>query len=231
MQEIILNAEIRDNTGKHAKYSRKRDMVPGVYYSHGEGNISIEVSKLALEQLVFTSEAHVIDLKLKDGRSKKCIIRDVQYDPVSDKPIHFDLQGLKENEKVMVEIPVTLTGGVPAGVRDGGMLQHFIHRVRVSCLPKDIPQRIEINVAELAINHFVHIRDLQIPNVMILDAADTTVAGVMPPHVVKEAEVVAPTEVAAAEPEVLAKGKKVEEGEAGAEAPKGEKKAEEKEKK
>jgi len=228
MQEVTLNADIRENTGKHAKYSRLRDMVPGVYYSHGEGNISIEVPKVALEQLVFTSEARVIDLQLKDGRSKKCIIRDVQYDPVTDKPIHFDLQGLKENEKVMVEIPVTLTGGIPAGVRDGGMLQHFVHKVRVTCLPKDIPQRIEINVATLAINDFVHIRDLQVPNVTILDNAETTVAGVMPPHVVKEAEVAAPTEEAPAEPEVLGKGKKPEEGEAGAEATKGEKKAEEK---
>jgi hypothetical protein len=83
-------------------------------------------------------------------------------------------------------------------------------------------------VAALGINDFVHISDLQVPNVTILDNAGTTVAGVMPPHITKEAEAAAPVEEAPAEPEVLAKGKKAEEGEAGAEAPKTEKKTEEK---
>jgi len=230
MQEVVLNAEMREQTGKHAKYTRSKGLVPGVYYSRGEENLTIQVPEAALEELVFTSATHIINLRLTNGQSKKCIIRDVQFDPVSDKPIHFDLQGLKEQEKLMVEVPVVLTGGIPQGVRDGGMLQHFIHKVRVSCLPKDIPEKIEIDVAALTINHFVHVKDLQIQNVTVLENAENAVVGVMPPHVVKEPEPTAVVEEIQ-EPEVLAKGKKLEEGEEGAEPEKGEKKPEKKEEK
>ena len=219
MQEVVINAEIRTNRGKHSKYSRASGWTPGVYYAHGEGNLNIQVAASALESLVFTSETHVIDLRLSDGASRKCILRDVQYDPVTDRPIHFDLQGLKENEKLMIEVPVVLTGGVPQGVRDGGMLQHFVHKVKVSCLPKDIPQKIEIPVGAMAINDFVHISDLQLPNVTILENAETAVVGVMPPHIVKEETPVEVTEEPV-EPEVVAKGKKAEEGEESPEAPK-----------
>jgi len=218
MSEVVLNAEVRENTGKHAKHSRSQGMVPGIYYARGEQNINVQVSVLLLNQLVFTSETHVIELKFADGSSHKCILRDVQFDPVSDRPVHFDLQGLKENEKLTVEIPVTLTGGIPKGVRDGGMLQQFLHRVRVSCLPKDMPEKIEIDVAELGINAFLHIRDLHVANVTLVDNAENAVVGVLPPHVVKEEEVAAVVEEAPKEPEVVGKGKK-EEGEEGAAAP------------
>jgi large subunit ribosomal protein L25 len=214
MSEFVLNADIRPNTGKHAKYSRIAGKIPGVYYSRGEDAMNIEVEKLGLDPLIYTSETHVIDLRLKDGSAKKCILRDVQYDPVSDRPIHFDLQGLKENERLTLEIPIVLTGGIPKGVREGGMVQHMIHKLKLSCLPKDIPEKIEINIGELDINHSVHVRDLNIPNVTILENTDSAVVGIMPPTVVKEAEVVAPTEEAAKEPEVVGKGKKTEEGEA-----------------
>src|SRR5512137_1357760 len=122
MSEIVLNAAPRETTGKHAKYSRKHGAVPGVYYSRGEQNLNLEVDAAHLHPLVFTSETHIIDLRLKDGTSKKCILRDVQFDPVSDKPIHFDLQGLRENEKLTIDIPIVLTGGIPKGVREGGIV-------------------------------------------------------------------------------------------------------------
>lgn len=218
MSEIVLNAEIRETAGKQAKHVRLQDKVPGVYYIHGETNISIQVPKVNLDPLVFTTETHVIDLRLPDGSSKKAILRDVQFDPVSDKPIHFDLQGLKDDERLTLEVPVALTGGIPRGVREGGMLQHIIHKLKVNCLPKDIPEKIEINVAELLINHSVHVRELQVPNATILENPDSTVVAVIPPTVVKEVEPTAVVEEAAKEPEVVGKGKKAEEG-AEAEAP------------
>jgi large subunit ribosomal protein L25 len=216
MSEIVLNAEIRDVTGKHAKYARKEGKVPGIFYAHGEKNITINVPKPSLDPLIYTSETHVIDLRLSDGTAKKAILRDVQFDPVSDRPIHFDLQGLRENEKLTLEIPIVLTGGIPKGVRDGGLVQHMIHKLRVSCLPKDIPEKIEINIGELEINRSIHVRELSVPNVTILESPDNPVVGIVPPTVVKEPEPVAAAEVAApAEPEVVGKGKKVEEGEEG----------------
>ena len=221
MSEFVLEAEIRELTGKRAKLTRLAGMVPGVFYAREEKTLNIQVPKPVLDPLVFTSETHVIDLRLKDGSSRKCILRDVQFDPVTDRPVHFDLQGLKEDEKVTIEVPVVLTGGIPQGVKDGGMIQHILHRVKIACLPKDIPEKIEINIAGLGINHSIHVRDLNIPNVTLLESADSAVVGCLPPTVVKEAEVAPVAEEAIKEPEVVCKGKKPEEGEA-AEGAKGE---------
>jgi large subunit ribosomal protein L25 len=94
------------------------------------------------------------------------------------------------------------------------MLQHIIHRISLTCLPKDIPEKIEVNIAELGINDFVHVKDLRIPNVLIQESLEATVVGVLPPTLVKEtpAEAVE-AEAAPAEPEVVGKGKKAAEGE------------------
>ena len=218
MSELVLNAEIRKPVGKHAKHVRSQGQIPGVFYAHGEENLIIQIPMQSLDPLVYSSELHIIDLRFEDGSSKKCILRDVQFDPISDRPIHFDLQGLRENEKLTIEIPIVLTGGTPQGVRDGGILQHIIHKLKVSCLPKDIPDKIEVNVGALAMHHSVHVRELSVPNVTILDNPDSTVVSVVPPTVHKEAEVVVAAEEALQEPEVVGKGKKAEEGEEGEEA-------------
>jgi len=224
MSEIVLQAEAREMTGKRAKRTRAAGMVPGVYYARQEPSVNIQVLRPELEPLVFTAETHVIDLRLKDGSSRKCILRDVQFDPVTDHPVHFDLQGLRENEKLVIEIPVVLTGGIPQGVRDGGMVQHMLHKLRVSCLPRHIPAKVEVNIEGLAINHSVHVRDLAIPDVTLLDNPDSAVVGVLPPTVTKEPEAAPAAEEAIKEPEVVGKGKKPEEGEA-AEPAKGDAKA------
>lgn len=211
MSEIVLNAEIRTTTGKKSKRIRWEGNVPGVYYARGEKNIPIQVSKLSLDPLIYTSETHVIDLRVGDI-AKKAILRDLQFDPVSDKAIHFDLQGLREDEEITLDVPVVLTGGIPAGVRDGGLLQHMMHKVKVSCLPKNIPGKIEVNVSGLAIHHSIHVKELSLPNVTILEAPEDPVVSVVPPTVIKEAEVAAVATDATKEPEVVGKGKKPEEG-------------------
>jgi large subunit ribosomal protein L25 len=220
MPETVLHAETRETTGHHAKGIRKEGKIPGVFYARGEKNVNLQVSRLSLDPLVFTSEAHVIDLRLPDGSSRKCILRNVQFDPVTDRPIHFDLQGVRENERIMIEVPVILTGGTPRGVREGGMVQHIIHRLKISCLPRDIPERIEVNIADLQINHSVHVSELQMPDVTILDSPESTIVAVLPPTVEKVVDAAAAAQEAITEPEVVGKGKKAEEGEEEAEAPK-----------
>jgi len=220
MSEVVLNAEVREETGKEVRRARSAGHVPGVYYSHGEANINIKAPLPSLSPLIFGNETRIIDLHLSNGTTRKAILRDVQFDPVTDRPIHFDLQGLHEDEKLTIEVPVVLTGGIPVGVRNGGLLQHSIHKIRVSCLPKDIPGKIEINVADLEMNRSVHVSDLNIPHVTMLENMDAAVVGVIPPTMVKEAEPgAAPAEEEMKEPEVVGKGKKAEEGEEGAEAP------------
>ena len=221
MREITLQAEVRTQLRKQIGSLRRSGKIPGVYYIHGEPNIPIAVQEQNLRPLIYTSETHVINLKFTDGSDKSCILRDIQFDPLTDRPIHFDLQGLRTDEEINLEVPVIVTGAIPVGVRDGGVLQLFTHRLKISCLPKDIPEHIEVNAENLKVNHFIHAGDLNIENVTILEDKSTTLVGVVPPTVEKEvAPAAAPTEVV--EPEVIAKGKKLEEGAEG----EGEKKAE-----
>ena len=225
MQEILLEAEIRKDVGGNSKRLRREGMVPGIYYIHGENNIPVTVAERSLKPLIFTDETHIINLKLSDGTGRECILRDIQFDPLTERPIHFDLQGVRADEEITVEVPVTIAGGTPVGVRDGGILQQVIHRLKISCLPKNIPEHIEVHVEDLKINHFVHIRDIKIENITILGNEDSSVVGVVPPTIEKEPE---PGVVAeeAVEPEVIAKGKKPEEGGEAAPAAAGEKKPE-----
>jgi large subunit ribosomal protein L25 len=213
MSEITVTAEIRKELGKRSKVLRPLGKVPGIYYGHGQKNIPVTLTELALRPLFKTSVTQVINLKLDDGSSHPCILRAIQFDPITDRPIHFDLFGLNADEKLTIEVPVILKG-TPVGVKDGGTLQHVIHRLRVSCLPKYIPDHIELDVTELKINTSIHVKDLSVPNVQVLESENSTVAAVVPPTILKEAEpgtaVVAETP---AEPEVIARGKKPEEGE------------------
>lgn len=214
MSEVTVTAEIRKDLGKRAKRLRRQGKIPGIYYSHGEKNIPIAVSELTLRPLIKTSATHVINLKLDDGSTHTCILRDVQFDPVTDKPVHFDFFGLKEDEAVTIQVPVVVKG-TAQGVKDGGILQHILHSVRVSCLPKYIPDHIEVDVTGLLMNRSIHVKELTIPNVKILENENSAVVAVVPPTIMKEAEVAPTAEAAAvtpAEPEVIAKGKKVEEG-------------------
>ncbi len=221
MREISLQAEVRSEISKGLFDLRKSGKVPGVYYVGGEKNIPIAVTEKNLKPIVYTNDTQIVNLELNSGVTKKCILREVQYDALTEKPIHFDLQGLSDDRKITLEIPVVVTGTIPVGVRDGGLLQHFIHKLRVACFPKDIPEHIEINGSDMKINSFVHVSDLNIANVTIMEHPTTAVVGIVPPTVEKEAVAGAADE--AVEPEVIAtKGKKLDEE--GAEAKAGDKK-------
>ena len=125
---------------------------------------------------------------------------------------HFDLLGISENEKIKVEVPIKLVGA-PVGVRDGGVVQHTLHSLEVECLPMYIPSHIDVEIAALAIGDAIHIGDLKIENVEIFGTPTATIVAVVPPAVEKVEGAAAEGETAAAEPEVIAKGKKDEEEE------------------
>lgn len=213
MSEVILQATIRKTSGTRNKAMRREGVVPGIFYGHGLKNISVAVPEKKLRPLYATTATHIISLTLDDGSQHPCILKDITFDPVSERPLHFDLFGLNPEEKLTIEIPVKLTGGVPQGVREGGILQHILHKVKVICLPKDIPEQFLVDVATLAMNTAIHVSDLVRGDIEIMDDPRATVVAVIPPVVEKEPE---PTEAleaeaGAAEPEVIGKGKKDDE--------------------
>lgn len=209
MAEIILKAEKRTDFKKSdSKQLRKAGMIPGVYYVEGR-NIPIKASELALRPIIFSTESHIVNLQLEgEDKTLSCILKDVQYDPIKTKPIHFDLLGLKEGETITMEITVQLNG-TAAGVKDGGLVQHNLHKLEVECLPQNIPSHIDIDITNLTIGDSIKVSDIIIENVKILNDENASVVSVVPPTI-EEAPVAEVTEEVAAEPEVISKGKKEE---------------------
>ncbi|MGE5432338.1 MAG: 50S ribosomal protein L25 [Syntrophomonadaceae bacterium] len=209
MAEIILNAKERQKSNKGAnKLLRRQGSVPGVFYAKAQEPVLIEVPELALKPLIYTSEAHMVSLKLGDNEGIACVLKDVQFDPVTDRIVHFDLHGINTSDKMEIEVPILLSGNA-AGIKQGGVLQQVLHKLNVECLPKDMPEHLTIKIDGLNLGDSIHVRDLKFDNVEVLNAPDAVVVSVVTPRAEKETA----EEGAAAEPEVIAKGKAEKEAE------------------
>jgi large subunit ribosomal protein L25 len=215
MEKVTLEAIERKNISKHSRKSvRNSGRVPGVFYSKHVEPIAIEVPQQLINPLVFTAKTNLISLILENHDEYECVIKDVQFDPVTDKILHFDLLGVTRGEKIQLDVPVQILGNA-VGVKEGGILQQNLHKFDVECLPKHIPQYLNIDVSELKLGDSIHVGALSFENVTILNPEDTVVVAVTHPKVEKEVEVEEGEELTeeegAAEPEVIGKGKEAEE--------------------
>jgi len=214
METVTLEANERKDTSKAARNKLRREgRVPGVFYSRRLDTISVDVLEKKIHPMVFSSKTHLISLKIEGQEELECIIKDIQFDPVTEEIVHFDLLGLTRGEVIQLEIPVQLLGN-SVGVKEGGVLQHLLHKLDVECLPKHIPEQIEVDISELAIGDSVYVSDISIENLSLLNPADAIVVTVSHQKVVEE-EVEVVDELAeeeeTAEPEVIGKGKPEEE--------------------
>ncbi len=205
MEKVVLTAGRRAVGTKSVNTQlRLKGSVPGIFYSRQDTPVPIFVAENAINPLVFTSDTHIIALQIEGEEAKECIIKDIQFDPVTDKVVHFDLLGIIKGEKIEIEVPVTYKGSAD-GVRMGGILQEFLHKVTVECFPADLPDHIEIDVTDLKFGHSIHVRDLKYDNFTIKHPGETVLVSVT--HARGEV-----TETTAAgeeitEPEVISKGK------------------------
>lgn len=213
MSEINLKAQKRVELKKSiSKSLRKKGIIPGIFYGRNRENIPIAISEQSLKPAIFTSEFHIINLEIEGENQKySCILKDVQFEPLKNNPIHFDLFELQEGEKITLEINVVLKG-LAAGVKDGGVIQHSLHKLEIQCLPQAIPPNIEIDISNLGIGDSIKVSDIKIEGVDILNEENATIVSVVPPAVEKAPEEAAEEEEVK-EPEVIAKGKKEEEEE------------------
>jgi len=216
MKTVTLEANKRKDTNKATRNRLRREgRVPGVFYSKRSDTIPVDILEKKIRPLVFTAKTNLISLKIEGQEELECIIKDIQFDPVTDEIVHFDLLGLTRGEMIQLEVPVQLLGS-SIGVREGGLLQHILHKLEVECLPKHIPEHIQIDISELAIGDSVLISDLTVENLTLLNPADALVVAVGHQKVVEE-EVEVTEELAEgeepAEPEIIGKGKPEEEEE------------------
>ncbi len=212
MSEISIQAKRRTiSTKGHVNQMRKAGNVPGILYSKNIEPTPIYLAEKSLKPLVYTSDTHIVNLKIDDEQELKSILKKVQFDPVSDKIIHCDFLGISADQEIEIEVPIALLGQAK-GVKEGGIIQHSLHKLRVACLPANIPEHITIDLTDLGLGNSVHVRDLKIENVKILQNEEVIIVSVVAPRAAVEPTAAVPTEEQI-EPEVISKGKKTEEEE------------------
>ncbi|MEO8275989.1 MAG: 50S ribosomal protein L25 [Thermoanaerobaculia bacterium] len=218
-QETTIEVQRREETGKSANRRLRRDaMIPAVVYGGGKEPISIRVQRKTLIDLFKSggSENRIFLLKLGDtGQSRHAMIRDMQVDPLTRQVQHVDFMRIDMSKRIRVRVHISLDG-VAYGVRtEGGLLDFVTREVEVECLPTSIPKELRVDVTELRIGQHLEVKDLALPEgVTMVEDADRVVLSVA--HAKLEVEAPAAGAVAAegaAEPEVIAKGKKDDEKE------------------
>jgi large subunit ribosomal protein L25 len=216
MAELSLNGNIREiSTRGVLNQMRKEGVVPCNFYLKGTDPISFSALEIDLKSLVFTSDTHLIHLNIEGLEPLDCIVKDVQFDPVTDRIVHIDFLGITYGQVIQIQVPVALIGSAE-GVKEGGLLQQYMHKLEVECLPKDIPDHFEIDVTALNVGDTIHVRDLEFENVKLLTTQDAAVVAVTVTRIAVEEEEELDAEeldAEAVEPEVISKGKAEEEEE------------------
>ena len=228
MKSVALKAYPRSQVQRaEVTKLRRAGRVPATIYGRQAAPQNIEVISKEMADLLnhSVSENLLVDLTVeKDARSKRlALVQDVQHHPLTGKVVHVDFHEVAETEKVTIFVPVETTGE-PAGVKNGGgTLEHILHKLKVRCLPKDLPEQITLDVTALEIGKSLHIGDIVAPaGVQIMGEKSRTVVAVAAPRAEEEvAAVVAP---AAGDVE-MTKEKKEDGTEGAAPAAKGDAKA------
>lgn len=223
MQIASVAGEARELGGRHANDRlRRRGMIPGIVYGHGETPENVAVSLHDLEQALHRMQ-HVIKLNIA-GAETPFLIKQVQYDHLQRTPLHVDLMRVDLNERVRgIKVGLEFKG-TPVGVRAGGVLTTVITDVEIECLLTEIPEVIRVNIDNLGLGEAIHVRELELPpGVKAMAAPDATVIAVR--HKKTDEPIAAAAEgEAAAEPEVIGRVAKEVPGEGDAKAKEKEKK-------
>jgi large subunit ribosomal protein L25 len=187
--ENVLSAETREGTGKGvARKLRATGVIPAVVYGRKRAAQSITVNPIALQKLL-RGEAGMntlIDLSL-GGKTSTVLVKGVERDPVRGRYLHADFYEVDLTQKVTVSVPIHLIGKA-AGTDFGGILDHPLRELLIECLPREIPQRIDVDVTALGVNDSIHVSDLKLaPGLTIKTDAALAVASVVPPASEEEA--------------------------------------------
>ncbi len=203
MKQIEFTVSVRHKTGKEiARKLRAQGLIPAVIYGPGSEPIPLTVKANELKKILYRyrGEQIIFNLTLEDNGSsikKMALVKELQYHPVTDEILHVDFYEISMEREVEVEVPIELVGKAK-GVEAGGHLQQLLQTMTVACLPKAIPDKIEIDVTDLGLGDVLKVRDLTPPEgVRYLDNPDEPIVTILAP----EAEEVEAEEEAAPEAE------------------------------
>lgn len=249
-----LAVTVREQAGKGiARQLRRNGKIPAVLYGQGEC-VLLTANPDELVKILKAQAGSTVLISLTvDGAKAKAkrtaLLRDYQVDPITGSVLHADLFEISMDKPIRVKVPVHVIGGVPAGVKEGGVLHNNTRELHIECLPAGLPDQIEVDASSLGISQGIHLKDIaRREGLRFLDDEDLMIVSVAAPISDAKLEALLTGGVGTAtEPEVAAKGKEAGEGgepakagaaaaaagdkkAAGKEAPKAEKKEAEKKK-
>jgi large subunit ribosomal protein L25 len=223
--ETVVEAQPRASRGKNeARRTRRQGLIPAVVYGAFKDPQSVSINPKDIIKIIRSRTGHnsIFDINIDGIERTPVIVADEQYDPIKGNLLHIDLKRIDLSRKLRVSVPVHVTGEAKGVKQQGGVLDVVTRAIEIECVPADIPDQFSVDVTELTIGTNIRVSDLPVKEgVRILTSPDAVIA-----HVVGIKEEVAPEAAAVAapaEPEVVKKGKKEEEGAAPA-AEKGKKK-------
>src|SRR5579872_143369 len=230
-KDITILAEPRDSRGKNeARRLRARGLAPAVLYGTVREPVAVSISPKEIGRILHSNTGHntIFNLDVQGKENTPVMIVDWQDDPIKSTLLHVDLKRIDLTRRIVVKVPMYTTGEAKGVKLQGGLLEAITREIEIECLPEDIPERFTVDVSELMMGQSVRAADVPMTGSMkLLGSPENVIA-----HVVAIKAEVAPAEAeavvegaapAAAEPEVIKKGKKEEEGAAEPEA-KGKKK-------
>jgi len=170
---------------KRAKKERRKGLVPGVLYYSGEKATNISVKKSNLLRAM-NSGQRIFEI-LQDGESQYTMLKHVQYHPVTDDIIHFDLMRVRRSKKINISVPIHFVGE-SKGVKEGGVLTQSLTQVEISCYPTDVPEQIELNIDQLELNSGLSVGDIDTgsEDIEVISDASLNIVSVMAPATEKE---------------------------------------------
>ena len=195
MKTITIEGQMRSEHGKSAtRLLRSQELVPGVIYG-GAQEINFAAPAKAFKGLVYTPNFQLAEVTV-DGKTYRCILKDLQFDKVSDELIHVDLLELVEDKKVVATIPVKYVGAAE-GVKNGGKLVTKMKSLKVKTYPRYLKEQIEVNVDKLDIGGNIRVEDVKEQNYEILNSPRIPIVSVVTTRALRQEEAAAPATGAA----------------------------------
>jgi large subunit ribosomal protein L25 len=195
MKTITIEGQIRTEFGKKAtRQLRLEEKVPAVIYG-GAKEINFAAPATAFKNVVYTPDFMVVLANI-DGKAYRCVLKDLQFDKVSDQLIHVDFLELVEDKKVIVTLPLKFTGA-PVGVKAGGKLVIKIKSLKVKLLPKYLRENIELDITNLELNENIRVQDVKADNMEIMNSPRIPIASITMTRQLKQEEAAVPKAAAA----------------------------------
>jgi large subunit ribosomal protein L25 len=214
VKDLKVAAQTRDSRGKNeARRLRVKGLVPAVVYGGTDQPAAVSVDPKEINKILHSRTGHntIFNLSITGAADTPVMIVDWQHEPIKESLLHVDLKRIDLNQRITVKVPV-VTLGDPKGVKlQGGIHEIVTREIEIECLPNDIPEQFEVNVTDLSIGQSIRAGEIPLVGSMtLLSPADAVIS-----HVVSlraEETTTAETGGTTAEPEVVKKGKKDEEG-------------------